>query len=359
MNAIVSHRPPIILVVDDEERNVQLLEGLLHDKGYATIAARSGREALVLAAEKAPDLIILDAMMPDIDGFATVARLKADPGTRPVPVIMITALSDRESKLRALNAGAEEFLTKPVDIADLTARVRNMLRLKEYGDFLLNHNRILEERVKERTVQVEEAHRDTILTLARAAEYRDEETGYHVRRISYYCRLMASEMGMPSDFITAIYLSSPMHDVGKIGIPDQILLKPGELTSAESAIMKTHSALGAGILAAGRSPYTLMGVEIALNHHEHWDGSGYPNGCKGADIPLPARIMQICDVYDALRSRRPYKPPIAHARSVKIISEGDGRTHPGHFDPAVLACFLKHATRLGAIYDQYADAIDP
>jgi putative two-component system response regulator len=358
MNAIVSHEPPVVLVVDDEERNIRLLEGLLHDRGYATVTACSGREALVLAAEKKPDLIILDAMMPDIDGFETVTRLKADPGTRPVPVIMITALSDRASKLRALNAGAEEFLTKPVDIADLTARVRNMLRLKEYGDFLLNHNRILEERVKERTVQVEEAHRDTILTLARAAEFRDEQTGYHVRRISYYCRLMSSEMGMPSDFVAAIYLSSPMHDVGKIGIPDQILLKPGELTPEEWAIMKTHSALGAGILAAGRSPYTVMGAEIALHHHEHWDGSGYPSGCKGEDIPLPARIMQICDVYDALRSRRPYKPPLSHARSVKIIGEGDGRTHPGHFDPAVLACFLEHAGRLGAIYDQYADVVE-
>ena len=143
----------------------------------------------------------------------------------------ITALSDRVSKLRALNAGAEDFLTKPIDVADFTARVRNMLRLKEYSDFLLNHNRLLEERVKESTAQVEEAHRDTILTLARAAEYKDEETGYHVRRIGHYCRLLASEMGMPGDFIRAIYVSSPMHDVGKIGIPDQILLKPGKLTA--------------------------------------------------------------------------------------------------------------------------------
>ena len=356
MGAAVSQRLPVVLVVDDEERIVQLFEGVLRAKGYATLAARSGREALTLAAEKKPDLIIIDAMMPDIDGFETVARLKADPVTRPVPVIMVTALNDRESKLRALNAGAEEFLTKPVDIADLAVRARNMLRLKEYGDFLLNYNRNLEERVRERTAQVEEAHRDTILTLARAAEYRDEETGYHVRRIGKYCRLLALEMGMPGEFVVAIHLSSPMHDVGKIGIPDQILLKQGGLTSEEWAIMKTHSALGSGILAVGRSPYTLMGAEIALNHHERWDGSGYPNGRRGTDIPLAARIMQIADVYDALRSRRPYKPSLGHAETVKVISEGDGRTHPSHFDPAVLACFLREAGRLGAIYDEYTDA---
>lgn len=356
MNVAVSHERPKILVVDDEERNVQLLEDILHSNGYATLSARSGREALALAAEKKPDLIILDAMMPDIDGFEAVTRLKAYPVTRPVPVIMVTALNDRESKLRALNAGVEEFLTKPVDVADLTVRVRNLLRLKEYGDFLLKHNRILEERVRERTAQVEEAHRDTILTLARAAEYKDEETGRHVGRIGDYCRLLALKMGMPGDFVVAIHLSSPLHDVGKIGIPDQILLKPGKLTSEEWAIMKTHSVLGSSILALGRSPYALMGAEIALNHHERWDGSGYPNGRTGADIPLAARIMQIGDVYDALRSRRPYKPPLSHAEATKIISEGDGRTHPGHFDPAVLACFLREADRLAAIYDEHIDA---
>jgi len=355
MNAVVSHRP-IVLVVDDEERNVHLFEEILRAKGYATIAAHSGREALVLAAEKKPDLIILDAMMSDIDGFETVTQLKSQPVTRPVPVIMVTALNDRQSKLRALNAGAEEFLTKPVDVADLTVRVRNMLRLKEYGDFLLDHNRILEERVRERTAQVEEAHRDTILTLARAAEYKDAETGDHVRRIGEYCRLLALEMRMPDDFVVAIHLSSPMHDVGKIGIPDRILLKPSQLASEEWAIMKTHSLLGFRILAPGRSQYALMGAEIALNHHERWDGSGYPNGRKGEDIPLSARIMQICDVYDALRSRRPYKAPSSHEETVKIIRDGDGRTHPGHFDPAVLACFLRMAGRIGAIYHDYADA---
>ncbi|MDP1634073.1 MAG: response regulator [Gallionellaceae bacterium] len=351
-----SQKKPLILVVDDEVRNVKLLETLLHAEGYATIVARNGREALALAAAEKPDLILLDVMMPDMDGFETVARLKADPKTKQVPVIMVTALDDRDSKLRALEAGAEEFLSKPIDRADLTVRVRNLLRLKEYNDFLANHNRILDEQVRERTAQLEGAHRDTVFTLVRAAEHKDEETGHHVRRISHYCKALAEAMDLPADFSDAIFHASPMHDIGKIGIPDYVLLKPGGFTSDEWDVMRTHCALGASILASGTSPYTRMGAEIALSHHERWDGSGYPNGLMGETIPLAARIMQICDVYDALRSQRPYKPPIDHARSVQIITVGDGRTQPEHFDPAVLAGFALQADRFAVIYDELTDA---
>jgi putative two-component system response regulator len=332
-----------------------LLEALLHAEGYVTLSAGNGRDALVVAALEKPDLILLDIMMPDMDGFETVARLKADPRTQRVPVIMVTALDDRESKLRALEAGAEEFLSKPIDRQDLRVRVRNLLRLKEYGDFLSNHNRILDEQVTQRTAQLEEAYRDTVLTLVRAAEHKDEETGRHVRRISHYCCVLAQAMDLPADFQGNIYIASPMHDIGKIGIPDHILLKPGGFTPEEWNIMKTHCALGASILVSGTSPYARMGAEIALNHHERWDGSGYPNGLKGEAIPLAARIMQICDVYDALRSWRPYKPPFDHARVVDIIIRGDGRTQPEHFDPAVLACFAAQAELFAAIYDQHAD----
>lgn len=344
-----------VLIVDDEERNVKLLAALLQAEGYTTLSVGNGRDALALAAAEQPDLILLDIMMPDMDGFETVARLKADPRTQPVPVIMITALDDRESKLRALEAGAEEFISKPIDRADLRVRVRNLLRLKEYGDFLVDHNRLLAQQVQERTAQLEEANRDTVFTLVRAAEHKDEETGHHVRRISHYCRVLAEAMELPADFHDAIYHASPMHDVGKIGIPDHVLLKPGGFSPEEWSIMRTHCALGASILASGTSPYTRMGAEIALNHHERWDGSGYPNGLKGSVIPLAARIMQICDVYDALRSRRPYKPPIEHTRALAIIVQGDGRTQPEHFDPAVLACFSAQAGRFAAIYDQHDD----
>lgn len=355
MTANNLQKPAIVLVVDDEEHNVKLLETLLHAEGYATIAARNGREALALAAVEKPDLILLDVMMPDMDGFETVARLKADSGTQQVPVIMVTALDDRASKLRALEAGAEEFLSKPIDHADLRIRVRNLLRLKEYGDFLANHNRLLEEQVTERTAQLEEAYRDTVFTLVRAAEHKDEETGHHVRRISHYCRVLAEALNLPAAMHDVIYNASPMHDIGKIGIPDHVLLKPGSFTPEEWGIMRTHCTLGASILASGTSPYTRMGAEIALNHHERWDGSGYPNGLRGEEIPLAARIMQICDVYDALRSRRPYKPPFEHARAFEIIIGGDGRTQPGHFDPAVLACFAAQADSFAAIYDRHMD----
>jgi cyclic di-GMP phosphodiesterase len=347
--------PFVILVADDEEHNVCLLEAILQADGYETIAARNGTEALSLAVKKLPDLILVDVLMPDIDGFETVSRLKDDPRTKTIPVIMVTALDDRESKLRALEAGAEEFLSKPVDLADVTIRVRNLLRLKAHSDFLVNYNETLAEQVSERTAQLEDAYREMVFTLVRAAEYKDEETGHHVRRISFYCRLLAAGMGMTDEFNNAIYLSSPMHDIGKIGVPDHILLKPGEFSPEEWEIMKTHCAMGASILSSGRSPYTAMGAEIALNHHERWNGGGYPNGRKGEEIPLAARIMQICDVYDALRSRRPYKLPLDHVRAVNIITEGDGRTKPDHFDPAVLACFLTQAGRFAAIYDQFAD----
>ncbi len=345
-----------ILVVDDDVRNVKLLETLLQIEGYATVSAANGHHCLELAASEAPDLILLDVMMPELDGFETVTRLKANPATRPIPVIMVTSLDDRDSKIRGLQAGAEEFLTKPIDRADLSVRVRNLLRLKEYSDFLSNHNHLLEHRVKERTAQLEDAYRETVLTLVRAAEHKDEETGHHVRRISHYCRELAKALGQDAAFCDAIYHASPMHDVGKIGIPDHVLMKPGPLTPEEWAIMKTHAAMGASILGRAESPYLQMGAAISLNHHERWDGGGYPNGTRGAAIPLEARIMQICDVYDALRSRRPYKPPFDHARAVQIITEGDGRTSPAHFDPAVLAAFTATADRFNAIWEEMKDA---
>jgi putative two-component system response regulator len=344
-----------ILVVDDEIRNIKLLESLLRPEGYDVIHARTGLETLEAVPREKPDLILLDVMMPGMDGFEVAGKLKLDPASRAIPIIMVTSLDDRASRLAALNMGAEEFITKPVDRAELWVRVRNLLRLKQYSDFLVEHARLLEEQVRERTAKLTESYRDTIGTLNRASAYRDEETGNHVRRISHYCVQLARVLGEDNEFIDCIEYASPMHDIGKIAIPDAILLKPGGLTPAEWGVMKSHAALGAKMLEGADSPYLVMGREIALCHHERWDGTGYPAGLQGEAIPLAARVMCVVDVYDALRGKRPYKEPIAHDRALAIMTEGDARTSPLHFDPRVLEAFIAEAARMRDIFDSLAD----
>jgi len=347
-----------ILAVDDDPRNLRLIESILRPEGYAIELAGSGEDALAAAHRSPPDLILLDVMMPGMSGFDVARRLKEQVHTRVVPVIMVTSLNDRASRLSALEIGAEDFLTKPIDRAELWARVRNLLRLKDYSDQLAGQARLLEERVRDRTRELTESYRQTIRTLNRAASYRDEETGAHVRRISFYCVELAQRLGMDDDFCNTIFYASPMHDVGKIAIPDRILQKAGPLDQDEWTIMKTHALLGAKMLEGGDSPYLEMGRDIAMSHHERWDGSGYPHGLRGEDIPFAARLMNIADVYDALRSRRCYKPPFEHERAVRIILEGDGRTRPEHFDPGVLDAFRSCQETLRDVYDQNADEPD-
>jgi putative two-component system response regulator len=263
---------------------------------------------------------------------------------------MVTGLGDRESRLRALENGAEDFLVKPVDRNELWSRVRNHLRLKEYGDLLQDHNALLESQIHERTAQLRESYHETILILMNAAEHRDNDTGDHVRRISHFTSELANVMGMGAEYVELIFNASPLHDIGKIGVPDFVLLKNGPLDAAEWEVMKTHPVLGKRILESGTNAYLKMGAEIALTHHERWDGTGYPSGARGESVPLCGYIMGICDQYDALRSRRPYKPALDHDRVVEIISKGDGRTDPGHFHPAVLSAFEAHASKFGEIF---------
>lgn len=347
-----------VLLVDDEISNIKLLEVLLHAEGYATLSAERGADALRLAAVSKPDIILLDIMMPGMDGFEVARQLKANPDTRNMPLIMVTALDDRASRLMALEMGAEEFLNKPVDRAELSVRVKNLLRLKEYADFLSDHNHQLEDQVLARTAQLAESYHEAIFIMTSAAEHKDEDTGLHVTRISYYCRALAEQMGMDPEFIDCIFYASPMHDIGKIGIPDHILLKPGSHTPEEMVIMKSHSEQGAKILARGSSPYLRMGAEIALNHHERYSGGGYPSGLMGDAIPLAARMMNIADQYDALRSKRPYKAAWTHERAMEIITVGDRRTLPEHFDPEVLAAFKICAPIFQEIYAQHTDAVE-
>lgn len=344
-----------MLIVDDEERNRRLLATMLEAEGYAVQEAANGERALELARRNPPDIILLDIMMPGMDGYEVARALKAAEATRSVPIIMVTALSDRGSRVLGLETGAEEFVSKPVDRWELRVRVRNLLKLKEYSDFLADHNRILEAQVNERTRQLTASYRETIATMTRAASYKDEETGAHVARVSFYSTEIAQALGMDDAFCDNIHYASPMHDVGKIAIPDAILGKPGKFEPREWEVMKTHATLGAKLLGGTDSPYLVMGAEIAGGHHERWDGGGYPLGLKGEATPLPARIMQICDVYDALRSKRPYKDAFSHERSTEIITAGDGRTLPSHFDPAVLDAFKHCTTRFRDIFVAHKD----
>jgi putative two-component system response regulator len=344
-----------VLVIDDEQANIRLFSAYLENGGHRTIGALDGRTALELARQHAPDLILLDMVLPGMSGIEVAGLLKGDPLTCKIPIIMVTGMSDRSSRMLALNSGVEEFLSKPVDAAELTVRVRNLLRLKSYQDLLESYNAELEERVAQRAKQLTSSYREAIFTLTRAAEYKDEETGAHVQRIGHYSERLAEALGLDAQFRDEILHASPMHDVGKIGIPDTILLKPSGLSPTEWEMMKTHTSIGASVLSTGASPYLVMGAQIARSHHERWDGTGYPDCLKGEQIPLPARIACICDIYDALRSKRSYKPAFDHERALEIITVGDGRTQPQHFDPQVLDGFRKVAPLFAEIFAELSD----
>jgi putative two-component system response regulator len=340
-----------ILVVDDEAGVRDIMGAILSSHGFRFESAGDGREGLEKAREILPDLILLDIAMPRLDGLEACRRLKADPLTRGIPVVMFTSLADRESRIRALEAGANDFLGKPIDGTELIVRVNNLLKVKRYQDFLVEHSRILETQVAERTRQLREALLDTVHRLTLATEYRDEDTYVHVRRISYYTQLVVGRLGIPEPDAEIMVYASPMHDVGKVGIPDSILLKPGELTEPELEVMRTHTTIGARILRGASSPYLKEAEKFALSHHERWDGTGYPFGLAGEAIPVEGRILNIIDQYDALRSRRPYKPPYDHDTAVRIITRGDERTRPGHFDPRILTIFREECETFRDIFE--------
>jgi putative two-component system response regulator len=341
-----------VLIVDDQEVNVLLLEKMLRGSNYASVTSTmEPGEVCALHLKNRYDLILLDLQMPGMDGFQVIEGLKKIDPDGYLPVLVVTAQPGH--KLRALQAGAKDFISKPFELAEVLVRVHNMLEVRLLHKELHNTNDVLEKRVRERTADLQGSYLETIFTLTRAAEHKDTDTGAHVQRISYYSRELARILGQDEEFVNKIFLASPMHDIGKLGIPDHILLKPGGLTLDEWKVMEGHTLMGAKILGKSESPYLKMGAEIALNHHERWDGKGYPHGKRGEAIPLAARIVNICDIYDALRSQRPYKPAIDHLQTIDLITYGDSRTHPEHFDPVIFKAFLENLETFQAIFEAH------
>lgn len=356
---------PILLVVDDTPDNLTLMNGLLKDD-YRVKVANNGEKALRIAtADIPPDLILLDIMMPGIDGYEVCRRLKADEKTRDVPVIFLTAKMEVEDEKLGFELGAVDYITKPISPPIVLARVKTHLALKASADFLRDKSEYLEQEVQRRTEELAAIQDVTIIAMASLAETRDNETGNHIRRTQWYVRTLARKLAESPEYaaqldaptIELLFKSAPLHDIGKVGIPDRILLKPGKLTDEEFAIMKTHTTLGLEAIEAAESrlgtkvEFLRFAKEIAYFHQEKWDGSGYPEGRAGLDIPFSARLMAVADVYDALISKRVYKPALSHEVAVKIILAGSGI----HFDPDIVAAFESVLEQFRAIAQKYAD----
>jgi len=353
---------PSILVVDDQALNIELLEALLAPQGYEVLMAGSGEEALEKLSANAIDLVLLDVIMPGMDGFALTRRIRQDRANLLLPIILVTALRDTEDRIKGIEAGCDDFISKPIDKMELLARVRSLLKVKAYNDLLGNYRDELELEVARRTEDLEsalqrikDASLETIYRLSVASEYRDENTGAHIMRVSRYSAAIARRMGLDASTVESILYAVPMHDLGKIGIPDQILMKPSKLDSSEWEIMKRHTVIGAKILGGSKAEYISIAETIALCHHEKWDGSGYPKGLRGKDIPITARIAAVADVFDALVSRRPYKKPFSVERALAIIDEGKGK----HFDPDVVDAFHAIKDEMLAIRESYGDNARP
>jgi putative two-component system response regulator len=325
-----------ILVVDDNKNNIDILVTALRDE-YKLSVATSGAGALRQVESNLPDLVLLDIMMPEMDGYEVCSRIKKNEAIPRIPIIFITAIHDTENKSKGFDLGAVDYITKPFQVAEVKARVRAHLSLKLAMEALANQNQFLDLKVRERTRELKDTQLEIIYRLSRAAEYRDNETGLHIKRMSHFCRSVAAAMECEDDFCDLLFEASAMHDIGKIGIPDSILLKPGRLDRDEWEIMKTHTTKGAEILSGHKSVLVQTAEAIALTHHEKWDGSGYPRGLAGEEIPLVGRIVAVCDVFDALTSKRPYKEAWALEDALQEIRARSGAA----FDPKIVDTFFR------------------
>lgn len=342
-----------VVIVDDVLANTRLLESSLKAFGLrGTLSFSDSAQALDWLQHNPWNLLLLDLDMPAPNGF-DILRSLADRDRSACPIIIITALGDTVSRRTGLELGANDYLSKPVDLPEVILRVRSNLELSHATLALKEANQLLESKVRERTAQLHHSHSALMRTMKRAAGYRDSETGNHITRIGESAALIAKTVGMDEQWVELLRQSAPMHDVGKIGIPDPILLKPGPLTPEERTVMMQHAQIGYSILHDDHpSRLTEMAAEIALNHHERWDGGGYPRGLRGEDIPLSARIVAICDVYDALRMPRPYKQAWSSERARSYIREQSGQ----HFDPALVAVVEQLFDAIDALQQEFDDA---
>jgi putative two-component system response regulator len=342
-----------ILIVDDDPESLRILSEILKKAGHQIRTAASGELALEAAGSKAPDLILLDVVMPVLDGFEVCRRLKDDAATANVSVIFVSGLIENAEQRKGFACGAVDYITKPFDPTIVRARVQIHVAHALTRGALSQQNAALEDRVSTRTTQLQDAlsrvhavSRETIFRLAKAAEFRDDDTGSHIVRMSRYAALIATSLGLAQNVVDEILYAAPLHDIGKIGIPDGVLLKPGKLDEAEWSVMRGHPHMGARILADSNLDVLKLGEVIAHTHHERWDGGGYPQGLAGEDIPIAGRIVAVADVFDALTSRRPYKEPFSVERAFEIIREERG----SHFDPTIVDAFLAVDTDVLAVY---------
>jgi response regulator RpfG family c-di-GMP phosphodiesterase len=365
-----------LLFVDDDPNILDMLERMLsqHSEPWKTHYCLSVDEALEVLDAVEVDTLVTDVRMPVKDGFELLTAVRASQRTERVPVIILTGDCDTKLKRKALDLGATDLLNKPINREDLLARIRSALRLKSYEDQIAGQVETLDQMVKARTKELEAAQREVVWRLAKACEYRDDETGNHIVRVAWYSRILAQGLGMDGQFLDLLFLASPLHDVGKIGIPDSILLKNGKLTRDERKVIEQHTVMGSSILSEEPRSMRIYGLNstthlfpasetrqhdllsmassIARGHHEKWDGSGYPDHLFGDYIPLESRIVAVADVYDALRGERPYKPTFPEEKSVAIIREESGH----HFDPTIVEAFSQRLEEIHAVDTQFQDA---